>query len=115
MLAQLKAGEMTMHPGARGTGRHANVQTQTSGLSEILVHSRQDSLRGNEGVTALALLRLYSHAVDGAAKLFFKIGVWVKGPDSTYTRGPRRKGQCAPMRLIDLLPGLKFRQLRIQN
>src|SRR5205809_7701839 len=57
MLAQLKAGEMTMDPGTRGTGRHANVQTQTSGLSKIIVYSRQDRLRRNEGVTALTLLR----------------------------------------------------------
>ena len=50
----------------RGTGRHANVQTQTSGLGKIIVDSRQDSLRCNEDVTALALLRLHGGAIDSA-------------------------------------------------
>ena len=51
----------------RGTGRHANVQTQTSGLGKIIVHSWQDNLRRDEGVTALALLRLHGEAIDSAA------------------------------------------------
>jgi hypothetical protein len=66
MLAKLKAGEMAMDPGTRGTGGHANVQTQTSGLSKIIMDSRQNSLSYNEGVTALALLRLHGGAIDSA-------------------------------------------------
>src|SRR5712691_3254813 len=67
MLTELKAGEMAMDPGTRGTGRHADMQTQTSGLGKIIVDSRQDSLSCNEGVTALALLRLDSHTIDSAS------------------------------------------------
>jgi len=67
MLTELKAGEMAMDPGARGTGRHAHVQTSTSGLGKIIVDSRQDSLSRNEKVTALALLRLHGGAIDSAS------------------------------------------------
>ena len=91
------------------------MQTQTSGLGQILVDPRQDSLGRNEGVTALALLGLNIRAIDAMAKLLFEILVRIKGSYGANTRGPHRKGERAPMRLVDLLPGLKFRQFRIQN
>src|SRR5262249_30259240 len=39
----------------------------------------------------------------------------IKGFGRANTRGPNSKGQCTPMRLVDLLPGLKFWQLRLQD
>jgi hypothetical protein len=79
------------------------------------VDSRQDSLSCNEGVAALALLRLHGCAINGAAKLLFEICVWVKGSYSANTRSPHCKGEGASMCLVDFLPGLKFRQFRVQN
>src|SRR5262249_47571299 len=115
MLTQLKASEMAMHPGTRGAGCHANVQTQTSGLGKIIVDPRQNRLICNEGVTTLALLRLDSRTIDSASELLLEICVWVKGPYGANTCSPYCKGERAPMRLVDLLPGLKFGQFRIQN
>jgi len=115
MLTERQAGEMAMDPGTRGAGCHAHVQTQTSGLGKIIVDPRQNGLICNEGVTTLALLRLDSRTIDSASELLLEICVWVKGPYGANTRGPHRKGERTPMGLVDLLPGLKFGQFRIQN
>src|SRR5262249_40835001 len=98
MLAELKAGKMAMDPGTRGTGGHSNVQTQPSGLGQILVDPRQDSLGRNEVVTALAMLSLNSRAIDGTVQLLFEIRERVKGVHGTNARGPDRKGKCTSMR-----------------
>ena len=79
------------------------------------MHSWEDSLSRNQGVTVLALLSLDGLPVYSAPQLLFEIGVRVKGPYGANADSPGGKGERASMRLVDRLPGLEFREFRIED